>query len=252
MHTQWPEMAADLAQDLSEALANVGGSVPAAAFDPSEVERIVAERASRQRRISIQAVERRLLTRSHPDWEGVVTSSDFAPWKQNVLKEEEATLDTSWDADFIGKKIDEFRSWKDKSQQSRTNKQKRLGRRSSRPVGRFPLQNSAKTTLSLPASSRRAVFGKWERHGNQSYALSSQRIGRLKGEILLTPSRSKFSASPACNARFRRTVATPWFIVAGCPMVARAAPSLAASIRRTAFLPTTPPLIARPRWPRRI
>lgn len=127
MHNQWPEMAADLAQDLSEALAHVGGSVPAAAFDSSEVERIVAERASETEKKLNQVVERRLLTRSHPDWEGVVTSSDFALWKQNVLKEEErAALNTSWDADFIGKKIDEFRSWKDKSQQSRTNKQKRL------------------------------------------------------------------------------------------------------------------------------
>lgn len=126
MHNQWPEMAADLAQDLSEALVNVGGSVPAA-FDQSDVERIVAERASETEKKLNQAVERRLLTRSHPDWEGVVTSSDFALWKQNVLKEEErATLNASWDADFIGKKIDEFRSWKDKSQQSRTNKQKRL------------------------------------------------------------------------------------------------------------------------------
>lgn len=127
MHTQWPEMAADLAQDLNEALVNVNGSVLAAAFDPSEVERIVAERVSETEKKLNQAVERRLLTRSHPDWEEVVTSSDFALWKQNVLKEEErATLNTSWDADFIGKKIDKFLSWKDKSQQSRTNKQKRL------------------------------------------------------------------------------------------------------------------------------
>lgn len=128
MHAQWPEMAADLAQDLSEALANVGGSVPAAAFDPSEVERIVAERVSEtEKKLNQETAQIRLLTRSHPDWEGVVTSSDFALWKQNVLKEEErATLNASWDADFIGKKIDEFRSWKDKSQQSRTNKQKRL------------------------------------------------------------------------------------------------------------------------------
>ena len=127
MHTQWPEMAADLAQDLSEALANVGGSAAAAAFDPSEIERIVAVRVSETEKNLNQSVERRLLSRSHPDWEGVVTSPDFSLWKQNVLKEEErATLNASWDADFIGKKIDEFRSWKDKSQQSRTNKQKRL------------------------------------------------------------------------------------------------------------------------------
>ena len=109
------------------------------------------------------------------------------------------------------KKIDEFRSWKDKSQQSRTNKQKRLEAAINRPVGRFPLKLQ-RTTLFMPAlvGARSSVNGKKDMaikvmHCPRSGSANS------RGEIAGPPSRSKFSVLLACNARFRRTLATPWF-----------------------------------------
>ena len=57
--------------------------------------------------------ERRLLARDHKDWEQVVTSPEFAEWKGSVLNPEDAaTLEESWNADFISEKIAEFKSYK--------------------------------------------------------------------------------------------------------------------------------------------
>ena len=117
---EFPEIAEMLASDLSEALGDVGGQP---AVDPEAVEKIVEQRLIAQQ----QANERRFLSRSHRDWEKVVTSDEFKLWQQNILPPEEAqVLATSWDADFISDKLDEFKSWRAKATAAKENKQKRL------------------------------------------------------------------------------------------------------------------------------
>lgn len=57
-------------------------------------------------------LERRLLSRDHKDWEQVVTSPEFATWKDTVLPfAESQTLNDSWDADFVSGKIAQFKAW---------------------------------------------------------------------------------------------------------------------------------------------
>ena len=76
---------------------------------------------------SDKKLERRLLARDHRDWEQVVISPEFSDWKTSSLNpQDSATLDESWDADFISAKITEFKKWQqDKAKKvNETEKQK--------------------------------------------------------------------------------------------------------------------------------
>lgn len=67
--------------------------------------------------------EQRLLKRDHPDWENVVTTNEFAIWKSQIPPEDSATLDSSWDADFISAKLTDFKKWQ-QQQVEKANKAK--------------------------------------------------------------------------------------------------------------------------------
>lgn len=57
--------------------------------------------------------EKKLLKRDHPDWEQVVGSPDFANWAETVLSPEDAaTLNSTWDSDYVSGKLDEYKKWK--------------------------------------------------------------------------------------------------------------------------------------------
>jgi len=76
-----------------------------------------------------RALERRLLTRDHKDWEQVVATDEFASWRDNVLPPEDAeALDDSWDADFISLKLTEFKAYKAGEAKKTTDQQTRQER----------------------------------------------------------------------------------------------------------------------------
>lgn len=125
LNTEFPEMAQMLAADLAEALA--ASPAGQASVDPAQVDQLVSSRLSDLEEKLQHQMEMRWLSRTHKDWQSVVGSSDFRLWKDNVLaKDEAARLDESWDAEFIGGKLSEFKDWKEKSTRTATNKQKRL------------------------------------------------------------------------------------------------------------------------------
>jgi hypothetical protein len=76
-----------------------------------------------------QLLERRLLTRDHPDWQQVVSSDEYHGWKAVQPVEVGTMLDTSWDSVFLSTKLAEFKQWRQaqtQKQQQATKKQNRI------------------------------------------------------------------------------------------------------------------------------
>ena len=141
MSAEFPEIANLLAQDLSEVM-NSGASA-----NPQQIEEIVEQRVKTSLDKASQAYEARFLTVQHPDWKTIVKADDFVGWKEGLPPDERAELDTSWDAEFIGEKITQFKEWKSKTVQSKQTNQRRLeaaitpkGTSSTRPA---PTENDA-------------------------------------------------------------------------------------------------------------
>lgn len=115
LSADYPELAALLAEDLSGM--SVGSSVNTEQFD---------ERIKTSLDQTSKAFEQKLLTVQHRDWKTVTQSQDFIGWKETLPPEEKAELDVSWDAEYIGAKLTEFKDWKAKTQQSKQTNTKRL------------------------------------------------------------------------------------------------------------------------------
>ena len=123
LNAEFPEIASMLAEDLSEAIgSNVGSGV-----DFTEAKKQLDEELQSFKTHLEQESARVMLKRSHRDWQDVIKSPDFGLWVGNVLPKEEAEqLQTSWDAEFISDKLDEFKAWRLKAAESSEKKQKRL------------------------------------------------------------------------------------------------------------------------------
>lgn len=116
----FPEMAKAITEDFAE-----GG--PAAAAAPSvDVDAMVEEKLATRLQQQQQAVETKLLSVMHPDWKAVVPSDEFSKWKASLDPETQQSLDNSWDAEFIGQKLSEFKDWKKQTAASVQSKQRRL------------------------------------------------------------------------------------------------------------------------------
>jgi len=112
LSSEFPEIAALLADDLSE----MSVSAP-----PVQLEEQIKTSVDQ----TAKAFEQKLLTVQHRDWKQVVQSQEFVGWKETLPPEVKAELDASWDAEFIGEKLSEFKEWKAKAVQSKqTNKQR--------------------------------------------------------------------------------------------------------------------------------
>lgn len=118
--SMFPEMAELLEQDLSGVA--VGGS----SVDPDQVSQIVEQQVQSRLQKVQEQTEVKLLTIMHPDWKSVAPSDEFSKWKQAQPAEVQAQLDDSWDAEFLGSKLSEFKDWKKQTAASQQTKQRRL------------------------------------------------------------------------------------------------------------------------------
>lgn len=122
----FPEMAEALASDLNGVLMGAGS----APVDPAQFEQVVESKLNERLQQSQQAMqqqfESKVLTVMHPDWRQVVPSPEFQQWKQSLPPEVVQELDNSWDAEFIGSKLSEFKDWKSKAVQGQAQKKSRL------------------------------------------------------------------------------------------------------------------------------
>lgn len=91
-------------------------AIPTGGIDPSRLDELVQQRiAPALDRINVtveQTVEKRLLTRQHPDWQTVVATPEFAAFTQTLPATEQQQLANSWDSDFIGGVLTRFKTAK--------------------------------------------------------------------------------------------------------------------------------------------
>ena len=126
LSTMFPEMAELLAEDLNGVLAGAGASpVDAAQFEQT-IDAKLNERLQQSQQVMQQQFEAKVLTVMHPDWRQTVASQEFEKWKQSLPEETRTQLEGSWDAEFIGSKLTEFKDWKSKAVQGQQAKQRRL------------------------------------------------------------------------------------------------------------------------------
>lgn len=57
-----------------------------------------------------QTVEKRMLSREHPDWQQVTATPEFAAWTGTLKPADQKMLADTWDADYIGAVITAFKS----------------------------------------------------------------------------------------------------------------------------------------------
>lgn len=89
-------------------LRSLGGGVDHAKIDEMVQERLAPALSSIGTTVE-QAVEKRLLSREHPDWQPVTQSEGFLNWAGKQPVEFQKTLADSWDSTFIGKAITDFK-----------------------------------------------------------------------------------------------------------------------------------------------
>lgn len=124
LNKDYPELAQALAEDLSELPAGPDGKLDPASFEP-----IVEQRVSAARTQLMEELETKLLTMQHRDWPQIIAAPEFALWKQTQTADEQAKLDSSWDAMYLSDKFTEYKTWlKSRSTQPDDTTQKRQHR----------------------------------------------------------------------------------------------------------------------------
>jgi hypothetical protein len=61
--------------------------------------------------ISREEIEIKTLTVAHPDWLEIAKSSDFQFWRDNVISDGKALIDSE-DAEYISRRLSQFKKWK--------------------------------------------------------------------------------------------------------------------------------------------
>lgn len=118
---EFPEMAAMLAEDLSEVMV---GNSQAPSLD--KINEIVTHRVNEGLTETTQKLEVKLLTILHPDWRTVAATPEFDAWKRAQPADVQQQLDDGWDSEYLGKKLTEFKASKARAEQARQTSRQRL------------------------------------------------------------------------------------------------------------------------------
>jgi len=115
MSAEYPEMAALLSEDLNEALQ---GSAHAGGVDQGALDAMLDK--------SSRAMEVKLLTMAHRNWEKDVQTPEFAQWKGTLAPDELQIVNDSWDAVSVSAALDKFKEWRGAASQTKQVRQNRL------------------------------------------------------------------------------------------------------------------------------
>lgn len=116
LSAEFPEMAAMLSEDLTEALQ--GAATGHGGVDNAEIESRFEQ--------SNKAMELKLLTMAHRGWEKDVRTPEFEQWKGTLPPNELQIVNDSWDAVSVSAALDKFKEWKSATTQTKQVRQNRL------------------------------------------------------------------------------------------------------------------------------
>jgi hypothetical protein len=125
LQENFPELAEMLAEDLNES-AELGssGAPDVQALVDEKVQGIRTELETKME----QKMQMSLLKIQHRDCFDIYQSDDFKVWKQTLPAEEQQKIEDSWDAEYLGQKLTEFKSWRDNKSQGSEKRRSRLER----------------------------------------------------------------------------------------------------------------------------
>jgi len=104
----FPELANGVRSAINKAAAKMRGT--GQNFDPSIIDQRLNPALDTFQEAQNKQIEVRLLTRQHRDWRNVTASPEWQEWLGKKPEEFVRQLSDTWDADFIGDAIDEFKS----------------------------------------------------------------------------------------------------------------------------------------------
>lgn len=131
--TGFPDIAALLAEDLSEAMLAQQPEAKPAQTETPDVERLVSDRlntalSERDKRhaAETEALHEALLTLQHPDWKPTIQGNDFNLWVGTLPQDRQREILTTSNALVFGQALNEFKARQKSAATTRTTKQQRL------------------------------------------------------------------------------------------------------------------------------
>lgn len=118
-----PEVAKALAEDLSEAM-EVGESGGGANHE--EVQALVSDAVNKATSTMNQTMQVNLLNVMHKDWRDIHASQEFADYKATLKPEDQAEIDKSWDAQYLGDVFTNFKAWRSEKNNTQQRNSMRL------------------------------------------------------------------------------------------------------------------------------
>jgi hypothetical protein len=119
---EFPEIAEMLAEDLA------GISLQTNRAEQPDITPVVEAKMAEARAEMQQQLEIRLLTMQHRDWRTVVKTQGFQEWVATLPAEDQEKLNNSWEAEYIGDKLTEYKASSQDKQKRREERNKRLTR----------------------------------------------------------------------------------------------------------------------------
>ena len=109
----FPELAEMLREDL-KGIGAGSGDAPAQAqpqtFTADDVNKIVTEKLTAFQQQQERGLEVRMLSTAHPDWEQTIRTPQFALWRDNVIEDGKALMESE-NAAFISLRLTQFKDW---------------------------------------------------------------------------------------------------------------------------------------------
>ena len=107
----FPELAEMLREDLkSISTAPATEQPPTQTFTAEDVDKIVNAKLQTFQKQQEVGFEVRALGAAHPDWEQVIRTPQFALWRDNVIEDGKALMESE-NAQFISLKLTQFKDW---------------------------------------------------------------------------------------------------------------------------------------------
>lgn len=105
---EFPEMAEMLAEDLTEALAGMGGGQPQ--IDPQVIDQLVTEKTKAIEDNLTRGMEKYKLSMTHKDWQQVVQEDGFNQWLFGQPPDYQQRINNSWDAGEIADALSAYKA----------------------------------------------------------------------------------------------------------------------------------------------
>ena len=124
LNAEYPEIAGLLAGDLGTLLSATPSAGPQ--ITQEQVDAHIKQSVTEQVTAAVDGVNEQMLSRFHKDWEDVAKSDDLKLWLGTQTPEYRGQFLESRKAAFISDGLDKFKAWREQSQGTRQNNQRRL------------------------------------------------------------------------------------------------------------------------------